>query len=731
MGIKKLINSEVITTIFGVNSEIHNEFMRYLKNSSISEKKYKINYTKWEKIFNNIYGKDISSELFLKHSYFAQILKILVLVKIGLIKNLSFEEIYNNSIENGIKKFRIFEFEFFFWTTIKKGLFKRIYNEIKDAIFEKQDILSQFYQQFFISDIRHKRGEFFTPLHLVKKMLEDCYEFGSRILDPSCGSGNFLISIIIEILDSQNSPSNKLKAINNVFGFDVNPLAIITAKVNLFLIHLEHFKIEEGDFPNINIFLCDSLFPDYCKKNLDLNINNILNSFDLVIGNPPWLTYKDLFDKDYQIKIRELSDKLDIKPLSQYITHIELASIFFYAIPLYFLKKGTGKIFFVMPKSVLDGDHCAKFRAFSIFNTNLEIWDFPDSYFFNVNHICLKAEYIGKENNIPIKNRYPIKTKIFNDELKLQEDTFYSSLNIGIDGAKLILPSHELKKINNLQNSPYKKIFYQGATLVPRTLVFFQIENRKENYLIINSDSDVLSRAKEKWFYEFQNKEIEEQFNFKTFLNLQLLPFHLKNLKDVFLPINSQFTFDPDYLQRYPKAHSFYNEMNIFYQSNKKESSKIDTLYDNLNYWNKLQKQINNKSFLIVYNASGSRLKAAVIDNEEQKVIVGSENYYYSTDLEEEAYYLSAILNAPNLSRNIRLIKSSRHIHKRPFMFPIPTYDQNNPIHRKLAKKGKTCHVMVQELYIKNPKITSKKVRILINRKLMKIKDLVEQVIFV
>lgn len=145
-------------------------------------------------------------------------------------------------------------------------------------------------------------------------MLEDFYEFGSRILDPSCGSGNFLISIIIEILDSQNSLSNKLKAINNVFGFDVNPLAIITAKVNIFLIHLEHFEIEEGDFPNINVFLCDSLFPDYCKKYSDLSINNIFNSFDLVIGNPPWLTYKDLFDKDYQIKIRELSDKLDIKP---------------------------------------------------------------------------------------------------------------------------------------------------------------------------------------------------------------------------------------------------------------------------------------------------------------------------------------------------------------------------------------------------------------------------------
>ncbi|MCK4687449.1 MAG: hypothetical protein KAT66_04920, partial [Candidatus Lokiarchaeota archaeon] len=505
---------------------------------------------------------------------------------------------------------------------------------------------------------------------------------------------------------------------------------IITAKVNIFLILLEHFKIEEEQFPNINIFLCDSLFPDYCKKTLNLNINNIFNSFDLVIGNPPWLTYKDLFDKDYQIKIRELSDKLDIKPSSQYITHIELAAVFFYAIPVKFLKK-KGKIFFVMPKSSLIGDNCFEFRAFSIFNKDLEIWDFPNNYFFNVNHVCLKAEYIGQNSNISISKRYPIKAKIFNNKIELQEETYYSSLKIEDNGAKLILPINELNILNNLENSPYKKKFLQGATLVPRSLVFFQIKEEKDKSLIIDSDPDILSRAKARWEFQFHNKEIEQQFHFKTFLNLQLIPFHLKKLNDVFLPITEQLMFNYDFLQQYPKAQGFYNEVNSFYQENKKETTKIDTLYDNLNYWNKLQKQINNKSFLIVYNASGSHLKAAVIDNEVQKVIVGSENYYYSTDLEEEAYYLSAILNAPNLSKNIRLIKSSRHIHKRPFMFPIPIYDQNNPIHRKLAKKGKTCHVMVQELFINNPKITSKKVRIFINRKLLKIKDLVEQVVFV
>jgi len=654
---------------------------------------------------------------------------MIVVSKMALNRKQNFEETYTDLTNNKLKNFKIFEFTFFYWLDIKKELFKKVYTEIQGSTFEKQDIFSQFYQQIFLSDLRHKRGEFFTPTNLVLKMIDDFYEFGLKILDPACGSGNFVVNIIIKILNSQNPLSLKIKVISYVFGFDVNPLAVITAKANIFLLFLEYFNPGETDLPKINIFLSDSLFPDNIKIKLDYNLRDLYNSFDLIIGNPPWLTYKDLYDKDYQIRIRELSDKLGIKPSSQYITHIELAAVFFYAIPVRFLKK-NGKIFFVMPKSSLNGDHCYEFRAFSIFDKDLEIWDFPNNYFFNVHHICLKAEYIGKNNDISPSERYPIKTKIFNSNLELQEETYYSSLKVEDDGAKIILPNSEIERLNKMETSIYKKKFFQGATLVPGTLVFFKIRKKKEGYLIIDSDPDILSRAKEKWIFHFQNKEIEQQFRFKTFLNIHLLPFHIKILKDVFLPIDEQLKFNPDFLQHFPKAQSFYNEINKFYQENKKKTSNITSLYDNLNYWNKIQKQVNNKSFIVIYNASGSNLKAAVINNETQRVIIGSENYYFSTDLEEEAYYLSAVLNAPNFSKNIKLIKSSRHIHKRPFDFPIPLFDENNSIHRKLAKKAKTCHVLVYELFMKNPKITAEKVRIFINRKLVKIQELTEEIVF-
>ncbi len=143
-----------------------------------------------------------------------------------------------------------------------------------------------------------------------------------------------------------------------------------------------------------------------------------------------------------------------------------------------------------------------------------------------------------------------------------------------------------------------------------------------------------------------------------------------------------------------------------------------------------MTKQANHKQYIVVYNASGSRLKSAVIDNEDLGIVICSENYYFSTDSLNEAHYLSAIFNSPVLSKNIKLIKSSRHIHKRPFSFPIPLYDNDNDTHRKLAKKSQKYHSIVQDLVFNNKNITAEKVRIFINPKLIKLDILTKKAIF-
>jgi len=715
---KKIINSKQISELFGLSSEIYIETAKFLKSQEQLRKiEFQKKYRLWESCFKNIYGKEIDSSLFLKHSYFASILKILLIVKVGNLeeKNLS-------------KKYTLPELEYFFCPDLERDFINKIHLLLKNSSYSPQDIFQELYQQFFLVVTRHKIGEFYTPSILVKEMIDDAYKVGIKTLDPSCGSGSFLIELIVKILSSNNKKSLKFEAIENIFGFDINPLATLTAKINILLLLIEVYEVEISKLPKINIFLIDALFPDQYEKNLEFNLSELYNSFDLIIGNPPWLTYKDITNKKYQVKIRILSETLGIKPTSQYITHIELASVFFYAIPLVYLKVG-GNIFFVLTKSVLNGDHCFKFRAFSVFN-KIEIWDFPNDYIFNVEHICLKAEFIGKNAKIRISEKYPIKTRIYDSDLKLYKTTNYSSLEFDENGARIILPEEEIKFLDSLSPSEYKTKFFQGATLVPRALVFFKIDKEDGNYLDISSDPEAILRVKKIWAYTFQNVKIENKFRFKTFLNKELIPFYIKQFKNVFLPINQNFEFDENFLRKNPRALEFYDKLNLFYKENKKETSDINTLFSNLNYWNKLTKQVKNKQYIVVYNASGSQLKSAVIDNEEKEIIICSENYYYSTDSQNEAYYLSAIFNSPILSKNIKLIKSSRHIHKRPFLFPIPEYDHDNEIHRRLAKKSQKYQSIVYDLVHNNPKITSEKVRTFINRKLSKLDNMTKEVVF-
>ena len=715
---KTIIDNNILAEFFGLDSDFYKKTSKFLKmQAELDKSGFQKKFRLWELIFKKIFGKEIEQSLFLKHSYYISILKILL--------SLNANTPINKTI---CARFNLSELQYFFCPKLDAELISEVREFLEGVKLARQDNFHLLYQQVFHAVERHKIGEFYTPGNLAEKMVNESYKIGLRTLDPSCGSGSFLIKLIVRIINSNNNESVITEAINNIYGFDINPLATFTAKVNFLLLFLDYFNGKISNIPRINIFLVDSLFPEEAKQKIEKEILKLKNSFDLIIGNPPWLTYKDINNRPYQLKIRALSETLGIKPSSQYITHIELASIFFFAIPLKFLKI-KGMIFFVMPKSVLNGDHCFKFRKFSTFN-NIEIWDFPNNYFFNVDHICLKAEYVGTRSEIKITEKYPIKAKIFDNNLELQENSRYSSLEYDERGAKIILPEKELKILDRHSISLYKPKFFQGATLVPRSLVFFKIDEIKENILEISSDTQVSKRAKTGWKYNFQKKLIERKFGFKSFLNKDLIPFFIKEFKYVFLPVNSSLEWDKKLLNDNPKAQSFYKEINNFYKKNKKRTSNIDTLFLNLNYWNKLTKQANNRQYIVIYNASGSRLKSAVIDNEDNEIIICSENYYFSTNSLNEAHYLCAIFNSPVLSKNIKLIKSSRHIHKRPFSFPIPLYDSDNDSHRKLAKKSLKYHSIVQDLVYNNRNITAEKVRIFINPKLVKLDILTKKVVF-
>ena len=257
---KKIIKSEDILNVFGLNSSIYSETISFLKNEiNKNQNLLNVKFKEWKLKFKNIYGKNLKIELFIKHTYYALILKLIALSEVLPFSPDYLKKFNEKTAINNLKPFNIIEFEIFDWCKVEENLLIKIHNFTKDSKYSREDLFQELYQQIFYPFTRHKLGEFYTTPKLVKKMVEDFYEFNSKILDPSCGSGIFLIEIINSILISKNDIPSKIKAIQNIYGTDINPLATMTAKVNLLLLLLESFNEESKDVPKINIFLLDAL----------------------------------------------------------------------------------------------------------------------------------------------------------------------------------------------------------------------------------------------------------------------------------------------------------------------------------------------------------------------------------------------------------------------------------------------------------------------------------------
>lgn len=155
-------------------------------------------------------------------------------------------------------------------------------NTIRTIPGEARDLFKKLYHYMLPRDIRHNLGEYYTPDWLAQRLLtqiDSKYFIGkptatteksfknmilsTRFLDPACGSGTFLVLIIERILQLGRelpiSDSDLLDSIfNNVIGFDLNPLAVLTARVNYLLALGDHFGNIKSRIA-IPIYLADSV----------------------------------------------------------------------------------------------------------------------------------------------------------------------------------------------------------------------------------------------------------------------------------------------------------------------------------------------------------------------------------------------------------------------------------------------------------------------------------------
>jgi len=668
-----------------------------------SEKKISEDYKKWEENFSIIYPADeIKEDLYAKHCLLVFTITTILMHKINDVQHL---DIILQKLFNILKLPDYFQ-SFLLIQEIKEFQIKLI-SELSSFEIKNEDIFTDLYQKLIENTTKHSKGEFYTHPTLAQIMISDVYEYGMKILDPTCGSGTFLLEIVNLVVKSNLTSKEKEKAINNVVGCDINPIACIMARANLFLSY-DGFWLKNMEITifEINLLTNNEFPPTFHSP-----------SFDLIIGNPPWLVLNRIPSQSEKERIKKLGQELGILRGGKYQTSTELTTIFIYKMIRDFLKP-DGLIFFVTPASLATGAQHSLFRQFCGLK-NIEIWAFDEDV-FRIHNLCFKATkgIMDFSDRIKIKwklyhySKNPIKLGlksvcIYVPSQILGEREFKSdALNL-IPDKKLhvgrLIPESQLsKQTENI--SDYKKLFRQGASLVPRNLLFIDIIKKinNSNLITIQPSKSIQSKKYSTWkFNAYDQAKVDSSNIFSVAKSTGLIPFYYLLPYNAFLPLekgkNNEYVLNSP-ISPYSMKH--YKKLQEIYMKNKKIGAKIETLEKRLNYGKALTDPRQFKAPKVIYGGIGSIVKGAILT---KSMIVDTSLYFYIPKNLEEAYYILGYLNSPYITEHVKLMGSTgargslRNIHKHPFNFNLPIFDKKNKLHQNIA-----LHSREMESYVKD-----------------------------
>ncbi len=339
------------------------------------------------------------------------------------------ENIENGDIFREIGFTNLLEGDFFSWYSnegiwddeiyelVKKCIVILTEYEANKLIFDNEnihDIFIEIYQSIIPKEVRHSLGEYYTPGWLADHVINNI-EIKNKnwnALDPCSGSGTFILKLINKVIQSSNKQEDELlfEILNRVKAIDINPLAVLTCRINYFICISSLLKNLKNNL-EIPVFLGDSAYVPVEEiidevKVISYSISTQKGKIDFALPKSFVSDEKKLGDLaiDLEEAIVIKDKKLAYKLITNLIKEEELTKKIIEKIELFidnliFLEiKNWNRIWVRIIISFLKIFNLGKFD-FIVGNPPWIDWKaLPDGYRNNIKDLCLEKHIFSGDN---------------------------------------------------------------------------------------------------------------------------------------------------------------------------------------------------------------------------------------------------------------------------------------------------------------------------------------------
>jgi hypothetical protein len=278
----------------------------------------------------------------------------------------------------------------------------------------------------------------------------------------------------------------------------------------------------------------------------------------------------------------------------------------------------------------------------------------------------------------------------------------HSAMSIGLGSKSATSPS------------PYAKAFKNGATIYPRNLYFVSVDDLDskpdpDRLYSVKTDEENALDSKPPYKEVRLSGNIEGRFLFSSAISRHVLPFVLLKPSSVVLPLEesngSYYTMTTHEIRRkgYREFAKWMEQVEKIWNEKRGAKSGRQSVIQRIDYQRGLTAQSPRHRHLVLYNAAGTNVSATYCDRKalNLSLLVEHKLYWAAFHNPAEAYYVTAVLNSTSVNEIIKPFQSTgllgeRDIEKKLLDVPIPMFNSEISLHRKLSELGYDAHRQAQ-----------------------------------